>query len=57
MEIESDDNTNKFEYLINKPLYKTKCGELLLVSNKLKPDDNTLYIMNRIKVKTEKRKK
>ena len=56
MEIESDENTHKFEYLINKPLYKTKCGELLLVSNKLKPDDNTLYIMNRIIVKTEEEK-
>lgn len=54
MEIEN--NENKFEYSINKPLYKTKLGELFLVSNKSKPNDNTLYLMKRIKVKTEEEK-
>ena len=54
MEIEN--NENKFEYSINKSLYKTKLGELFLVSNKSKPNDNTLYLMKRIKVKTEEEK-
>ena len=54
MEIENNESNQKF--LINKPLYKTKLGELFLVSNKLKPNENTLYIMKRIKVKSEEEK-
>lgn len=53
MEIENNQNN---QYLINKPLYKTKIGELFLASNKLKPNENNLYIMNRIKVKSEEEK-
>lgn len=53
MEIDNIEINPKFEYLINKPLYKTKLGELFLVSNKSKPNENTLYIMKRIKVKSE----
>ena len=53
MEIE---NNQKFEYFINKTLYKTKLGEILLVSNKLKPNENNLYVMKRIKIKSEEEK-
>ena len=56
MEIEENEIIQNFEYLINKPLYKTKFGELFLVTNKLKPDENVLYIMKRVKVETEEEK-
>ena len=56
MEIENNESKQKFEYLIMKTLYKTKFGEQFLVKNKLKPDDNTLYIMKRIKVKSVEEK-
>ena len=56
MEIEDNKIIPKFEYIINKPLYKTKLGELFLVSNKSKSNENTLYIMKRIKVKSEEDK-
>lgn len=57
MKIEDDNQIiQKFEYEINKTLYKTKFGELFLVTNKLEPNDNTLYLMKRIKVKSEEEK-
>ena len=56
MEIENNEDNQKFEYLIIQPLYKTKLGEQFLVKNKLKPDDNTFYIMKRIKFKSAKEK-
>lgn len=56
MEIENNEGKQKFEYLIMQTLYKTKFGEQFLVKNKLKPDDNTLYIMKRIKVKSVEEK-
>ena len=56
MEIENNEINQNFEYLINKPLYKTKLGELFSVSNKSKPNENTSYIMKRIKVKSKEEK-
>jgi len=56
MEKENIINTSNCEYSIKKPLYKTKSGELLLVSYKSNENDNILYIMNCIKVKSAEEK-
>ena len=48
--------TKNIEYSIIKNIYKTKFGELFLVSNKLNPDDNIYYILKQIKVKSEEEK-
>ncbi len=56
MEDENIINSKSFDYLINKPLHKTKYGELFLVSNKLKPDENNLYLMKCIHLKSTEEK-
>ena len=56
MEKENTINTKSFDYFIIKPLHKTKYGELFLVSNKLKPDENTLYLMKCIHLKSTEEK-
>ena len=56
MEEENLINTKMFDYLINKSLYKTISGEIFIVLNKLKPDENILYIMKSIIVKSEEEK-
>ena len=56
MEEENIINTSNLKYSVIKPLYKTKCGELLLVSNKSNENDNILYIMKCIKVKSKEEK-
>jgi NIMA (never in mitosis gene a)-related kinase len=56
--MEEENIINISKYSVIKPLYKTKSGELLLVSNKSNENDNDniLYIMKRIKVKSKEEK-
>ena len=49
-------NTKSSAYSIIKPLYNTKFGELFIVSKKLNSDENILYLMKQIKVKSENEK-